>query len=118
MSLRDSLLGAAKKPNKPIVIDGVTYFLRQPTIGAQESARLIAGATKEGNGNMAKFSASLLIYMAVDEGNKALFTAADLDALLESDVDSPVGVLMLECGKLVGEANKAGKNSTAPTEPA
>lgn len=121
MSIRDNLLGSPKKPLRKVEINGESYFLRHPTIGAQDAARVAGGVSSGRDGkaeiaNMPKFQASLLINMLVDEGNNPVFTAADMGALCEADVGGDIAKLMGECSKFVGEANDAGKNSTEPTE--
>lgn len=123
MSLREKLLSGPKKPLHKIEIDGDTYYLRHPTIGAQDAARVAGGVSVDASGksqigNMPKFQASLLISLAVDEGNHPLFEATDMAAMCEAEIGSPLAKLMAEAVKLIGEANEAGKNSTAPTEAA
>ena len=122
MSLRESLLSGPKKPLHKVEIDGVAYYLRHPTIGTQDSARIAGGVSVDGSGksqigSMARWQASLLISLAVDEGNKPLFEAMDMDAMCDTEIGSPLAKLMTEAVKLIGEANEAGKNSTPPTAP-
>lgn len=122
MSLREKLLSGPKKPLRPVVIDGETYYLRHPTIGAQDSARVAGGVTVDASGksqigNMPRFQASLLISLAVDEGNNPLFTAADMAVLCEAEVGGTLAKLMAEAVASLSEANDAGKNSTPPTAP-
>ena len=123
MSLRETLLSKAKKPNKPVEIDGVTYYFRSPTIATQDNARKAGGVAqgKDGNAEAASISrwqASILIDLLVDEGNNLVFTLADMPVICEAELGGTIAKLMTEATKMIGEANEAGKNSTVPTEPA
>ena len=120
MSLRESLLGAPKKPLQPVMIDGVTYHFRAATVGQVESARKSAGL-KVVNGqvspdfNTTRFSAAMLVAVLVEENGNPVFEAADIDAICDSEVGSSLAKLCLAAAKAANEDSEAGKNSTGST---
>lgn len=117
MSLRDTLLGAPKRPLQTIDIDGAVYYFRAATVGQVESARKAAGL-RVVNGqvspefNTVRFQAAMLIAILVEQSGNPVFTAADLEAICEAEVGSVLSRLCAAAAKAANDDAEAAKNST------
>lgn len=122
VDVRGSLL-SQKAKFRQVMVDGLVFFLKPPTVAERDRLSRVAGLTPtvsrkgkkirvdEGQIDSTRLAFEALILMAHDSNMQRIFQAADLEALKGMPVGSTVEKLSLECLRVLTPESGATKKN-------